>query len=229
MVCTKANEYLIANEEMITTGKFLLTVSPIVDAIDFFLSATHRMYNVFGLIKPIVFDDEIYIGAYRCVSAFLGTIFIIGGFCFVVSGRLYLNGFWQAHIYAPIDINIPPDLVTEGIYEYCRHPIYFGQIFMFIGMTLLMNDFVTFVCAFFMIGQLLFRAKKEDAYFKQRAGELSKNGNTPPSEFVEKWKKYRKEVSGFSACPKSWGKPAWVELIYIIILSIFVFLADTDF
>lgn len=63
----------------------------------------------------------------------------------------------------PLKIDIPSDLITQGIYKYVRNPMYLGSLIMFIGLSLLLTDIKVTILLVYIINQfLLERIYKEE-------------------------------------------------------------------
>ncbi len=116
------------------------------------------------------------------VCSTLGFIVLVIGFCFVLLGRLYLNSYWGKDIYK-YDESQCYELITECIYNICRHPIYFGQVCMCFGTALVLNNWIVLIFAILMLLMNISRARREDKYLKICFGD--------------KWEDYQKKVSFF--------------------------------
>jgi len=102
------------------------------------------------------------------ILALLGFILSIIGVVISISARKEIAANWTGpHNY---QIKKNHSLITSGIYQYIRHPIYLGMGIDFIGVELLVQSYLIFLAP---LGALLifYWAKREEAlltkYFKE--------------------------------------------------------------
>ncbi|MCL5408439.1 MAG: hypothetical protein M1135_00205 [Candidatus Omnitrophica bacterium] len=82
------------------------------------------------------------------VNFILGIIFLIPGFFFTITSFIALH---QRGTMLP---NFPPEnLIINGVYKYCRNPMYLGYSFLFVGSAFLLKD-ISYL--FISIGIILF-------------------------------------------------------------------------
>jgi protein-S-isoprenylcysteine O-methyltransferase Ste14 len=101
--------------------------------------------------------------------AILGYLMMAVGLLIVIFGRITLNGFWGAGIFK-YEPNFK-EFVQSGLYRLVRHPVYFGQILLALGMFLIMNNWIL---VFFPSGAIIFniiRANAEEGDLLSRVGE----------------------------------------------------------
>ncbi len=93
------------------------------------------------------------------ISAVVGTIFIIIGTAVNIAGRLTLKGNWgnQIRIYEN------HSLITHGIYNYIRHPLYSSTTLMLYGFSFLFINYLVFILVtLIFLPFMVYRAKQED-------------------------------------------------------------------
>lgn len=57
------------------------------------------------------------------------------------------------------------ELVTHGIYGWCRHPSYLGYILYVVGMQLILGNVVTFVASLAVLSRFFYQRMKVEEYF----------------------------------------------------------------
>lgn len=85
-------------------------------------------------------------------------------------GKKELGESW---IYASSYKEQTKRLVTSGIYEFIRHPIYSGIALSYIGIELLAGSWLWVSCLFLFV-PFYFQAKKEEKFVEEYAGEAYK-------------------------------------------------------
>lgn len=114
----------------------------------------HHITQYNKAIIPIFNDNWI---TYMIVLAFIMLTF---GLLLVGAGRAALNGYWGPHIYDYL--NNKGVLVTKGIYSHLRHPIYFGQILLVFGTSILANNIYILFFPLFSTFFIILRAHNEE-------------------------------------------------------------------
>jgi protein-S-isoprenylcysteine O-methyltransferase Ste14 len=93
----------------------------------------------------------------------LGVFIFLAGLYFVVRGRIELNGYWSSKIV----VHEPKHWITDGIYGWIRHPIYFGQMLMVLA-TAVMTDLLWIFLAGLLFDILIvIRTLREERSIKQ--------------------------------------------------------------
>ena len=110
-------------------------------------------------------NDEALYDTLATIGYFLMTI----GLLVVISGRITLNGFWGGGIYT-YDPNFK-DFVRTGLYRIVRHPVYFGQILLALGMALIMNISVLWLFPLLTVTFNVIRARAEEVDLHARVGD----------------------------------------------------------
>lgn len=101
--------------------------------------------------------------------ATLGYVLMSIGLLIVISARITLNGFWGGGIFI-YDPSFK-EFVQSGLYRIVRHPVYFGQLLLALGMVFIMNIWALW---FFPLGAAafnVFRARAEEADLHKRIGD----------------------------------------------------------
>ncbi len=78
----------------------------------------------------------------------LGAELVFGGTAFMAIAQLRLGASWRIGI----EESASPGLVTGGMYQFCRNPIFLGMFITLIGLALLMP---TWISAAVLIGSLV--------------------------------------------------------------------------
>jgi len=118
--------------------------------------------------------------------AIAGWVLLSLGLYMVGMARIYLNGYWGVHVYQYNPAH--QRLVTNGIYETCRHPVYVGQFIMTLGTFLASNNYLIVVLPVITAIFSMYRGIREDHDLQERFDD----------EFVN----YRKRVSAWLPQPK---------------------------
>lgn len=80
------------------------------------------------------------------------------GFYWLVGGRVYINGYWTAHIYRYEEQR----LISSGAYSRIRHPIYCGQIYITIAIWIACNNLWLTFFPVMTFGYSWMRAAREE-------------------------------------------------------------------
>lgn len=70
----------------------------------------------------------------------------------------------------PAHANEPPDLITDGVYQYSRNPIYAGHSLAHVGAALLVNSLWALVALGPVVAYLDRVIRREEAYLQERFG-----------------------------------------------------------
>lgn len=96
-----------------------------------------------------------------------GPMLLFGGIALLVVAQLHLGASWRIGI----EEGSSPGLVTSGLYEFCRNPIFFSVLIMLMGYTLLLPtrlSLTLLVGAFIGIRQ---QVLTEEAHLSRTYGE----------------------------------------------------------
>lgn len=129
----------------------------------------HGTLYIFGGVAAIIHHFSLHAGwafyAPMCESgnsvalAVLGFVSMTVGLYLAFAGRVAIDGQWGIHIF---DYHDKGKLVTRGIYQHCRHPIYAGQVAMAIGSVCLANNWWTSVFPLGTAVLSIWRAYREE-------------------------------------------------------------------
>ncbi|MBN1151522.1 isoprenylcysteine carboxylmethyltransferase family protein [candidate division WOR-3 bacterium] len=108
-------------------------------------------------LRPIF---EISLVHYQYLLA-TGSVFVLVGLAFFAASVRAVTKAYKAD-----------ELVTTGVFGFCRHPLY-GSWIVFIvpGIALTVNSLLALTAPFFMYVILIFLVRKEEAYLVDRFGE----------------------------------------------------------
>lgn len=88
----------------------------------------------------------------------VGLALFVPGIIIYLTSRLALGNFFSKRL----NLIEGHKLVTHGIYKYVRHPSYTGSIFLFLGLTLLLNSIPGFLVMLLSVILLLIRIPFEE-------------------------------------------------------------------
>lgn len=99
-------------------------------------------------------------------TAETGTVFIVLGIAIIAAG---MTQFARAKTTVnPIDLTESTALVTGGIYEYTRNPMYLGMVFILLGWGLHLDSLINILCiALFLIIITAWQIKPEEAALRK--------------------------------------------------------------
>lgn len=107
------------------------------------------------------------------VAQVSGFIFVILGFVISFSARVTLSSNWSGGY--EYQIKQDHELITQGIYRYIRHPIYFGIILLVIGVELVVGSWL-WIPAFIITPWVMISwAKREEKLLTQHFGQKYKD------------------------------------------------------
>jgi protein-S-isoprenylcysteine O-methyltransferase Ste14 len=78
-------------------------------------------------------------GTAKALSLFIGTPIFFGGLIFFAMAQLNLGASWRIGI----DPSAKPGLITDGLYSFCRNPVYLGLLIMAVGYVLMLPTLVS--------------------------------------------------------------------------------------
>jgi protein-S-isoprenylcysteine O-methyltransferase Ste14 len=73
-------------------------------------------------------------GAAKALSVCIGTLIFFGGLAFFAVAQLNLGASWRIGI----DRSAKLGLITDGLYSFCRNPVYLGLLIMAAGYVLML-------------------------------------------------------------------------------------------
>jgi len=81
-------------------------------------------------------------------AVWLGAVLLLGGLLLLVAAQLGLGSSWRVGI----EEGARPGLVTDGLYRFCRNPIFLGMFVVMAGLTVLVPTWLSLV---FLLGGIL--------------------------------------------------------------------------
>lgn len=112
-------------------------------------------------IKLLPFPTTVYI-------PYFGFFFLLIGFTISMNARKQLDTNWTNSYEYQIKRN--HSIVTKGIYQYIRHPIYTGVIFTLLGTQLVVQSYLVFFVPIAML-MCYYWAKREEKILLDHFGE----------------------------------------------------------
>lgn len=113
-------------------------------------------------ILNILFSDQYDFGIF---SQIFGYSIIIIGIVLIIVAKKTLGEFFTTSI-------IPKGLVTHGIYSKIRHPMFFGAIIVFFGISLIFSSIIGFLLVIFLlIPFFIYSAIEEETILKEKYKE----------------------------------------------------------
>jgi protein-S-isoprenylcysteine O-methyltransferase Ste14 len=95
--------------------------------------------------------------------AILGSVFAIGGLAIAIAARRTLASNWSGSVTFKRD----HELITTGIYQYVRHPIYTGVLLMLLGTALLVGTLGAMIGFLVLFITFWFKLKQEEALMER--------------------------------------------------------------
>lgn len=98
---------------------------------------------------------------------------VVGGLSFMVGTALFVNAIrtMRSADTGPSHDDDPPELITEGVFQYTRNPIYLGNCLQYVGAALLYNSLWSFVVLTPVVAYFDRVVDREEAYLESRFGE----------------------------------------------------------
>ena len=98
--------------------------------------------------------------SFRIVLVAAGLAMIVGGCVINIKGRFDLGKNWANQI----KIYQDQSLVTRGVYQFIRHPLYASLILMFYGASIVYLNYVSFLAnTFIFLPFMYYRARQEES------------------------------------------------------------------
>jgi len=126
------------------------------------------LYLLLFVPSPTLFSEKIFGPRFYCWPLSLGLLITIGGQLIrgVTIGLAYIiRGGKEGKVYAE-------DLVTSGMFNHCRNPLYLGNILMLLGVGILANSLLyvaVIIPLFILIYQAIVLA--EENFLKNKFGD----------------------------------------------------------
>lgn len=191
---------------------------------NFFFRYRNLLFPVFALTifipSPPLFSETVFGNDYYLIPLIAGlTIAILGQIvrAATIGLKYIVRGGKNKKVYAK-------ELVTDGIFNHCRNPLYVGNMLMLSGVGMLSNSlyFVVFVTPVFLfIYQAIVVA--EENFLKNKFGE-------PYNVYCEQVNRWAPQLKGlintFESMQFNWRQYIVMEYntIYLLILSVYLVL-----
>ena len=138
--------------------------------------------SVFGIDIPLThFEGHLWSSLLGLGETGAMVEMLIGDFVMIIGGLLIIIG-WQK-IYKAKD-----ELVTDGIYEYIRHPQYAGILLGTMGMLIHRPTLITLLMWPILIIAYYYLAKKEEKEMELKFGEIYQEYKSRVPMFLPKFK-----------------------------------------
>jgi protein-S-isoprenylcysteine O-methyltransferase Ste14 len=96
----------------------------------------------------------------------LGIAMLLASLALIVAAQLNMGASWRIGI----DHEASPGLVTSGLYQFCRNPIYVGMIGSLIGITLMLTTWLSLALAAGSIWCIYTQTLEEETYLERTYG-----------------------------------------------------------
>jgi protein-S-isoprenylcysteine O-methyltransferase Ste14 len=97
----------------------------------------------------------------------VGTLVLVLGVIFLVAAQLGMGASWRVGI----DEATAPGLVTEGLYRFCRNPIYLGMFVALAGMAVVLPTALSVVNLLCVVAGVRYQVSQEEEYLLRSYGQ----------------------------------------------------------
>jgi protein-S-isoprenylcysteine O-methyltransferase Ste14 len=97
----------------------------------------------------------------------LGLACVLAGLVITVAAQLGMGVSWRVGI----DYETTPGLVTSGLYQFCRNPIYLGMAACLVGMTIMLPTYLSLLLTAITFTLVRAQTLAEERYLKTTYGE----------------------------------------------------------
>lgn len=120
------------------------------------------------VLAVLLFNIPVYPLTLSLVSrsagiAILSSVFAISGLAIAIAARRTLASNWSGSV----TFKQNHTLITRGIYQYVRHPIYTGVLLMFLGTALLVGTLGAVIGFLVLFFTFWFKLKQEEALMER--------------------------------------------------------------
>lgn len=100
-------------------------------------------------------------------AMWVGALLLLGGLALTVAAQLGMGVSWRVGI----DDDARPGLVTGGLYQFCRNPIYLGMLTTLAGLSILLPTFVSIALCLGVVWCVRTQVLLEEEYLQQTYGD----------------------------------------------------------
>jgi protein-S-isoprenylcysteine O-methyltransferase Ste14 len=99
--------------------------------------------------------------------------FVVGSLSFVAGTTLFIGAIRSMHSAStgPSHGDDPPELITDGVFQYSQNPIYVGNCLQYVGVALLYNSVSALALLTPLVAYLDRVVHQEEAYLESRFGK----------------------------------------------------------
>ena len=106
-------------------------------------------------------------GAAKALSTYIGTLIFFGGLIFFAEAQLNLGASWRIGI----DRSAKLGLITDGLYSFCRNPVYLGLLIMAVGYALMVPTLLSLALAAIDYAAMRRQIADEESYLLLMYGD----------------------------------------------------------
>jgi protein-S-isoprenylcysteine O-methyltransferase Ste14 len=106
-------------------------------------------------------------GAAKALSVYFGTIIFFGGLVFFAVAQFNLGASWRIGI----DRGAKLGLITDGLYSFCRNPVYLGLLIMAVGYMLMLPTLLSLALAAIDYAAMRRQIADEESYLLLMYGD----------------------------------------------------------
>ncbi len=99
-------------------------------------------------------------------GVWIGAFMTLFGLAFTLAAQLRMGASWRIGI----DKSACPGLVTSGLYQFCRNPIYLGMMAALLGITMMLATWISIALAVGVGGCIRTQVIEEELYLERTYG-----------------------------------------------------------